>query len=103
MPDQFSEMSFIEQGLPTSVNDYLNRLDVRSKLHVPSTGVKNYSTRSNGVYGNFDPVKEGSGWAYDLLMKLGYRVLHIMGTTDGVVTQPGMWNWINARKQPVKQ
>ena len=26
-----------------------------------------------------------------------------MGTTDGVITQPGMWKWINARKQPVTQ
>lgn len=89
--------------MPTTVSEYLNNPDVRSKFHVSPDGVKNYSTRSSPVYQNFQPAIEGSGWAYDLLLKLGYRVLHIMGTTDGVETVPSMWKWINARKQPVTQ
>jgi hypothetical protein len=74
---------------------------VRAKLHV-TAGVRNYTTRSP-VYNNFQPSIEGCGWAYDVLLKLGYRILHIAGNTDGIITIPGMWNWLKDLNRKVTQ
>ena len=103
MPDEIMNSMHLSQrnALPTSVNEYLNFPDVRSKLHV-SSGVRNYTTRSF-VYSNFEPSIEGCGWAYDILLKLGYKILHIVGNTDGEVTVPGMWKWLKDRKIAVTQ
>ena len=34
---------------------------------------------------------------------MGYKILHIVGNTDGEVTIPGMWKWVKDRKLPVTQ
>jgi hypothetical protein len=103
MPDEIMNTMQLSQSNAqfTTVNEYLNLLEVRSKLHV-SNKVRNYTTRSL-VYNNFQPSIEGCGWTYDILLKLGYKILHIVGNTDGVVTIPGMWKWLKDRKIPVTQ
>jgi hypothetical protein len=40
------------------------------------------------------PNFEGSGWIYDILNKHGYKMLHIMGDSDGLCTTKGLWDWI---------
>ena len=34
---------------------------------------------------------EASGWIYDIFNKYGYKMLHLMGDTDGLVSVPGLW------------
>ena len=103
MPNEIMKSIHLSQSnaLPASVNEYLNLPDARSKLHV-SSGVRNNTTLSF-VYNSFQPSIEGCGWAYDILLKLGYKILHLVGNTDGKVTLPGMWKWLKDRKIPVTQ
>ena len=46
---------------------------------------------------------EASLHAYSILEKNGYRLLHIMGDTDALVTLPGAWGWINQLGLKVSQ
>ncbi len=46
----------------------------------------------------FEPLAEATYWVYDILEKNGYKMLHIMGNTDALVTLPGAWKWIKDRK-----
>jgi hypothetical protein len=41
---------------------------------------------------------EGVGHAYDILLMNGYKIMHVMGDTDGMITMPGTWKWIKDRK-----
>jgi hypothetical protein len=41
---------------------------------------------------------EGSAQALDVLHMNGYRILVMMGATDGLVTMPGTWKWLKDRK-----
>lgn len=44
------------------------------------------------------PGMEGSGYALDILHMYGYKILAMMGATDGMITIPGTWKWIKDRK-----
>jgi len=46
---------------------------------------------------------EGSGYAYDILHKNGYKIMHIQGATDGLITMAGTWKWIQDRKLKTSQ
>ena len=75
----------------TSYSEYLNRLDVRKALNIP-TSVTGFSPCSDV---NYVHSEEASFWAYPLIKEYGYRVLVYSGDTDAVVTTVGTWNWID--------
>ena len=42
---------------------------------------------------------EASFWIYDVFYLLGYRMMHVFGTTDGIITLSGLWKIIKERQQ----
>ena len=58
---------------------------------------RNYTILSP-VKDNYFPGMEGVGHAYDILLMNGYKIMHVMGDTDGMITMPGTWKWIKDRK-----
>ena len=46
------------------------------------------------------PSFEGSAWIYQVFRANGYRMLHLMGSTDGVVSLPGLWGWLRSTGWP---
>lgn len=80
---------------------YFNTPEVRKALHV-NEKLKEVTLYSQTVYDNYQRTFESSNWIYDILAKYGYRMLHITGNVDGVVTQAGTWKWIKKRNFTVK-
>jgi len=79
--------------------NYPDRPDVRSALHVSPLVTRSYFAVDNQTY--YSPGFEGSAWVYDVLRDNGYEMLHIMGTSDGMFSMKGLWNWIKTQKWPV--
>lgn len=44
---------------------------------------------------------EASAWIYDVMAMYGYRMLHLMGDTDAILSLAGAWSWIRKRKYKV--
>jgi len=78
---------------PETILDYLNREDVRGAMHVPLE-VKAFTAIKNDLV--YLPNFEGTGWIYEVFRKHGYQMLHIMGTSDGILSMSGMWKWLRA-------
>ncbi len=84
--------------LSTDIFEYFNRADVRDALHVASK-VPNYqeplvfSTDSQFKY---NPNFEASRWIYEIFRSYGYQMLHIMGSTDGLLSMRGIWGWLGS-------
>ncbi len=64
---------------------YFNHPEVRKVLHV-NDKLKEVFPDSLTVYDNYQRSFESSNWIYDILAKYGYRMLHITGNVDGVIT-----------------
>ena len=83
------------QSETVTLYDYLNREDVRQVLNVPPY-VPEYREIYDGM--TYYPNLEGSGWIYEIFNKYGYKMLHMMGDTDGILSMKGMWSFINSAK-----
>lgn len=70
---------------------------MRRALHVPEY-VPKYEDPTRKVQQNYKAVMESSSWIYDLMDLYGYRMLHLLGDTDGIVSLAGAWGWIRKRK-----
>jgi hypothetical protein len=35
--------------------------------------------------------------------KYGYKMMHIMGDSDGILSLPGAWKWLKDRKYNIKK
>ena len=46
------------------------------------------------------PSFEGSAWIYQVFRANGYKMLHLMGSTDGVVSLAGLWGWLRSTGWP---
>jgi hypothetical protein len=46
---------------------------------------------------------EASAFIYDVLYKHGYKMMHLMGDTDGILSLTGAWKWIRDRKFKVSK
>ena len=75
--------------------DYLNREDVRKVMNVP-TYVPEFRDAHDGL--TYYPNFEGSAWIYEIFNKYGYKMLHMMGDTDGILSMKGIWSFINSAK-----
>lgn len=82
-------------GLP--LFDYLNSDEFRYAFHVYDK-VGKYFRLSENVGLNFKSQFEGSIWIYDIFAKYGYRMMHIMSDTDGILSLAGAWKWTRERK-----
>lgn len=80
-----------------SLIGYLNGTEVRAALHVPSK-VQEYEVDDPGFA--YYPSFEGSAWVYEVFRLYGYRMLHIMGSTDGACSLPGLWGWLRSTRWP---
>jgi hypothetical protein len=96
---------FIDLGMNEGPNKLVNFLDskeVREHLHVPAY-LQKYIEGSSLIMLSYVFTMEASLHAYSILEKNGYRLLHIMGDTDALVTLPGAWGWINQLGLKVSQ
>ena len=85
---------------PGSIFEYLNKPEVRAALHVNPAVVK-YEMISDKVFTQFRYGREASLWIYELLYNYGYKMMHIMGDTDGILSLPGAWKWVKKLNLPV--
>lgn len=79
------------------LSNYFNRADVRKAFHVPDH-VPSYDTVNEKIRDEYVLTSHGSGIVTDVLKKNGYKMLHIIGNTDGGVTLLGVRRWIKALK-----
>lgn len=86
---QVSEMPPCSWGTP--LEDYFNREDVRTALHVPEY-VQNFSFCGDI---NYTMNETGSQWIWEEL-KGKYQMLKFSGDKDGSVPGVGTMGWINA-------
>lgn len=59
---------------------------------------KKYTEYSLQVQDSYHSAREASAWIYDVLAKYGYKMCQLMGDLDGILSLPGAWKWIKARK-----
>lgn len=86
------------------LDTYLNRLDVRQALHIPSY-IQSFPANALNltIQRLYQWHYEGSGWIQDILRGYGYRTLHLFGDTDGQCTLHGVRMWINSLAWEVTQ
>lgn len=74
--------------------EYLNNVDVRSNLHIPTT-TQAWDLCVSSPTWNYVIEPQGSQWIYEELgAKNKYKMLHYSGDTDGAVPTIGTENWI---------
>lgn len=73
---------------------------MRRALHVPDF-VPSYRDTYEGL--TYLPNFEGSGWIYEIFNKYGYKMFHMMGDADGILSMRGFWKWIKSMKWPVSE
>ena len=81
----FSNISKKLSQTKMNLLQYFNNPEVRKVLDV-NEKLKEVSPDSLTVYDNYQRSFESSNWIYDILAKYGYRMLHITGNVDGVIT-----------------
>ena len=85
----------------TNIQNYFNRKDVQSALHV--TAKSTWYVCSDSVYKRYISLDEGSIWTYPTLIKEGIRILIYSGDTDVVVPYNGNQAWIKDLKLEVEE
>lgn len=63
--------------------------------------VKSFEMLNVDVAENFLSNRESSRWIYEELSRYGYKMMHIMGDTDGILSLAGAWGWIRKFTFPV--
>ena len=76
----------------SNIEGYFNRKDVQQALHV--TPKRTWYVCSSAVYDRFQHGKEGSVWAYPILIEAGLKILLYSGDTDVIVPYSGNQLWI---------
>ena len=71
----------------------MSREEVRKAFHVPDK-VQRYIEENKSVVQDYKTLWEGSVWIYEIFQKLGYKTLHMMGSSDGIQSLHGAWQWI---------
>ena len=72
-----------------TIIDYMNLPSVTKALHV-ETNIP-YATANNNIIAQYKSGRQGSAFIYDILNRYGYKMLHLMGDTDGLLSLPGAW------------
>ena len=85
----------------TNIQNYFNRKDVQSALHV--TAKSTWYVCSGVVSNRYKILPEGSIWTYPTLIKEGIRILIYSGDTDVVVPYNGNQAWIKDLKLEVEE
>ena len=85
----------------TNIQNYFNRKDVQSALHV--TAKSTWYVCSGVVSNRYKILPEGSIWTYPTLIKEGIRILIYSGDTDVVVPFNGNQAWIKDLKLEVEE
>ena len=85
----------------TNIQNYFNRKDVQSALHV--TAKSTWYVCSGVVSNRYIILPEGSIWTYPTLIKEGIRILIYSGDTDVVVPYNGNQAWIKDLKLEVEE
>jgi len=73
---------------------------VKQALHVNPLK-QNFTMYSDPAFYNFRAGRESSRWLYELLAPYGYKMMHIMGDTDAILSLAGAWKWIKKLPYPV--
>jgi len=79
---------------PKTLAQYLSSAALREAWHVPSNVTKYFESESSAF--NYIPSLEGSSHAYEILYKYGYKMLHIVGDTDGNVPLLSVWKFLRS-------
>ena len=75
---------------------WINSPEFRNTFHVSEKAGK--WLEINGTMNTlYSPDLEGSFWIYDVFYLLGYRMMHIFGDADAVITLPGLWKTLKER------
>lgn len=82
----------LQQGV-TTLPEKMNNPELRAALHVPEY-VQKYGPFNQKINDEFKSVMEGSIWIYELMAMYGYRMLHIVGDVDGILSLTGAWSWV---------
>jgi len=82
--------------------DWLNRADVRTALHIPSTAPAWSMCWNDTTQAGYHYAQEGSQWIYTVLKQNGIRLMHYSGDTDGAITTYGTKSWIETLGWPTK-
>ena len=69
----------------------MNSKEVREAFHV-SENVKEFISQNNQMV--YLQNWEASSFIHDILYKYGYKMLHIMGDTDGLLSTVGLQKWM---------
>jgi len=79
----------------------MNSTEFRKAFHV-NENVGEYVTTNKNIIYNYVSQIESSAWIYDIFPKYGYKMMHVMGDSDGILSLPGAWKWLKDRKFKVK-
>ena len=85
----------------TPMNNYFNRDDVKSSLHISSN--KNWELCSSDVNQRYIKNKNGSIWIYPTLIKNNLKILIYNGDTDMSVPFNGNQEWIENLKLEIEK
>ncbi len=74
-----------------NIFDWMSTDAVRKAFHVPDKVQKQYETSNQLVLQTFKTSWEASAWIYEIFQKLGYKTMHMMGSSDGILSLPAAW------------
>ena len=86
------------QAQKPSLLEWMSSSEVKQAFHVPAKVKKDYNPSNPDVLQSYKSAYEGSLWIYEIFQKLGYKMMHQMGDTDGILSLPGAWRWIRKLK-----
>lgn len=75
---------------------WINSPEFRSSFHVNEKAGE-WKDINENVFQLYKPNLEGSVWIYDVFYLLGYRMMHIFGDADAIITLPGLWKTLKQR------
>jgi hypothetical protein len=70
---------------------WLSQPEVKKAFHVLEKVTNDYIPLSFEILTSYKSAWEASIWIYDIFLKNGYKIMHMMGDVDGMLTLPGAW------------